>query len=249
VNARLVELAGVTPGARVLDVATGLGEPAISAARAVGPRGRVVGVDFSPGMLARAGERVRAAGLANVELLEQDAHALDLEDASFDAAVSRWGLMLLLDPPLALREIRRVLRPGARLAAAVWAGADEVPFIALPGRVARAVLGTDPPAPDAPGPFRYGEPGALAAVVATAGFASVEEETLRVTFDFADEAAFVAFLEEVSSSFRNIVAQASAEDLAAVRAALLRAARELRAADGRLRLSNRTRIIRARRPA
>src|SRR5208282_5278982 len=95
VNERLVVLAGVRAGDRVIDIATGSGEPALTAARVVGQSGRVVAVDMSAGMLAIARDRIDAAGLHNVELVESDAESLSLEEHSFDAAVCRWGLMFM----------------------------------------------------------------------------------------------------------------------------------------------------------
>src|SRR4051812_1268828 len=93
ISERLVELAGVRPGCRVLDIAAGYGEPALTAARKTGPRGRVVATDISAEMLAFGRERAAAAGLDNVEFVEADASSLDFPTASFDAAVSRWGII------------------------------------------------------------------------------------------------------------------------------------------------------------
>src|SRR6187455_1947910 len=91
ISERLVELAGVQSGSRVLDVAAGYGEPALTAARRAGPEGRVVATDISAEMLAFGRERAAAAGLDNVEFMEADASSLDFPHESFDAAVSRWG--------------------------------------------------------------------------------------------------------------------------------------------------------------
>jgi SAM-dependent methyltransferase len=132
-NDRLVALARVQPGMRVLDVATGIGEPALTAARAVGPKGSVLAVDLAPQMVALARERARDAGRANVEFREMDAEKLELEPASFDAALSRWGIMLLYDPMAALGGIRRALSPG-RLARS--GAPQKVRFIAIPTQVA-----------------------------------------------------------------------------------------------------------------
>src|ERR1700689_2946333 len=124
VNERLVELANVRAGDRVLDIATGSGEPALTAARAVGQAGRVVAVDMSPAMLAIARERVEAAGLSNVELVESDAEPLSLDPHSFDAVLCRWGLMFMPDLDRVLRGMHRALKPGGRFAKAVWSVAD-----------------------------------------------------------------------------------------------------------------------------
>src|ERR1700686_4378331 len=112
VNDRLVELASVRAGNRVLDIATGSGEPALTAARAVGDSGRIVAVDMSPGMLAIARERIDAAGLTTVELVESDAESLRLDPHSFDAVLCRWGLMFMPDLDTVVRAMHRALKPG-----------------------------------------------------------------------------------------------------------------------------------------
>ncbi|MBI5568378.1 MAG: methyltransferase domain-containing protein, partial [Desulfomonile tiedjei] len=114
---RLVELADIRIGQLVLDVATGIGEPAVTAARKVGPTGKVVATDQAPLMLAIARERATELGLTNLEFREVDAEALDFPEQSFDAILSRWGLMFLPNLPEALRRIHRLLKKGGRLAA------------------------------------------------------------------------------------------------------------------------------------
>src|SRR3954470_9082579 len=134
ISERLVELAGVASGSRVLDVAAGYGEPALTAARKVGPEGRVVATDISAEMLAFGRERAAAAGLANVEFIESDASSLDLSHASFDAAVSRWGIIFEPDAEAAAGRIRGFLKPGARMAISSWGEPDQVPFLSIPMR-------------------------------------------------------------------------------------------------------------------
>src|SRR5262245_14482818 len=127
ISERLVELAGVKPGSRVLDVAAGYGEPSLTAARMVGPEGRVVATDISAEMLAFARQRAAAAGLDNVELMESDASNLDFPHESFDAAVSRWGIIFEPDAEDAAGRIRGFLKPGARIAICSWGEPDQVP--------------------------------------------------------------------------------------------------------------------------
>src|ERR1700722_3983961 len=131
VNDRLAKLAGVRTGNRVLDIATGSGEPALTAARAVGQSGRVVAVDMSVGMLAIARERIDAAGLTNVDLVESDAESLSLDAHSFDAVLCRRGLMFMHDLDGVVRRMHRALKPGGRFATAVWSVADKVPMCGL----------------------------------------------------------------------------------------------------------------------
>jgi len=125
VSDRLVELAGVGIGARVLDIATGNGEPALTAARRVGPGGRVIATDQSVGMLTIARERAAALGVANVEFREIDGESLAIPESDFDAVLCRWGLMFMPDVKGALIGIHQRLRAGGRLATSVWATADK----------------------------------------------------------------------------------------------------------------------------
>src|ERR1700691_1445175 len=145
VNKRLVELANVRAGARVLDIATGSGEPALTAARAVGQSGRIVAVDMSPGMLAIARERDDAAGVHNVELVESDAESLSLDAHSFDAALCRWGLMFMPDLDGVLRGMHRALKPGGRFSTAVWAETGKAPMFGLARDAIRQITGIAPP--------------------------------------------------------------------------------------------------------
>src|SRR6476659_11246151 len=120
ISERLVELAGVQPGSRVLDVAAGYGDPALTAARKAGPEGRVVATDISAEMLAFGRERAAAAGLANLEFIQSNAAGLDFPDGTFDAAVSRWGIIFEPEAEAAAGRIRTFLKPGARIAIASW---------------------------------------------------------------------------------------------------------------------------------
>ncbi len=132
ISRRLVELADVQPGSRVLDIAAGYGEPALTAARRVGPEGRIVATDISAEMLAFGRERAAAACLGNAEFIESDASGLDFPPASFDAAVSRWGIIFEPDAEAAAGRIRGFLRPGSRMAISSWGEPDQVPFLSIP---------------------------------------------------------------------------------------------------------------------
>ena len=139
-STRMVELARVAPGDRVLDLATGLGEPAVALAKHVRPEGQVVGIDVSPAMLRLARERARHEDVTNVEFVESDAGAYTTAEP-FDAIVSRWGLMFLADVRASLVHYRSQLRPGRRFVAAVWGAPPEVPVISLPVLVAMQKFG------------------------------------------------------------------------------------------------------------
>src|SRR5256885_10063702 len=120
ISERLVELAGVEQGSRVLDVAAGYGEPSLSAARQAGGEGSVVSTDISAEMLAFGRERAAGEGLENIEFVEADAASLDYPDDSFDAALSRWGIIFDPDGEAAAGRVRKVLKPGARMAICSW---------------------------------------------------------------------------------------------------------------------------------
>jgi len=137
VSDRLVELAAIKPGHHVLDVATGIGEPCLTAARRVGATGKVIGTDQSPQMLALARKRATDLGLTNVEFREMDAEALDLPEESFDAVLCRWGLMFLPDLTEVLSSIHRLLVSSGRFAATVWGEPQAVPMLSLPMGVVR----------------------------------------------------------------------------------------------------------------
>ncbi|MEY2786651.1 MAG: hypothetical protein RL277_2863 [Planctomycetota bacterium] len=204
---RLVELARLQAGMRVLDLCTGLGEPALRVAQRIGPDGCVVAVDLVESMLHYARERAAAAGLDNLRYTAMEGEALALADESFDAATFRWGPMLLNDPVQGLSEVRRVLKPGAWLATSVWGTGQEVPFIALPGLVAEEVLGLAKPPPGTPGPLRMGRAGELEAALLAAGWHGIGVERVIVRMAFDSPRAFVEFHMELASHLRAHFAQ------------------------------------------
>src|SRR3954454_1345246 len=147
VSDRLVELAGVAPGSRVLDVACGYGEPALTAARKAGPDGHVTATDIAPQMVSFGRERTAAAGVENLEFIESPAASLDFPADSFDAALSRFGLIFEPEGEATAARIRSFLRPGARMAIASWGPPDRVPMIAAPMRAVLGFLELPPPPP------------------------------------------------------------------------------------------------------
>jgi ubiquinone/menaquinone biosynthesis C-methylase UbiE len=239
VNARLVELAGVKPGHRVLDIATGTGEPAVTAARAVGPGGRVVGVDQSGEMLAIARERARALGLTNLEFVESDAESARLDDASFDAAVCRWGLMFMPDLDGAVRLIHRALKPGARFATAVWASGEKVPMITLASEAIRRIAKLPPPPPGAIEPTRLADTSILSAALSGAGFSQLGIETMIVPFHFRSPDEFADFRSELGRAGA-MMARLTTQARAEVRAELIRATDRFKVADGSVVLPSET---------
>ena len=188
---RMLDLAGVGIGHRVLDVAAGTGEQTLAVARRVGSTGAVLATDIAAQMLALAAEAAAQAGLRNVETRVLDARDLDLEPESFDAAISRLALMLVPERARAMASIHRALKPGKRFAALVLATADKCPFIALPMGAAGRCAGT-PHAPFGdPGMFALGDPAVLAAAYRDAGFRQVTIEAATVKRRFPSLAVAV----------------------------------------------------------
>jgi SAM-dependent methyltransferase len=171
----LVEYSQPAPGMRVLDLASGTGEPAISLASRVGVEGQVTALDLSAELLQIADQRAQARGLRNLVIQQGDAHDLPFPDDSFDLATSRFGVMFFRDPELALRDLGRVLRPGARACFLAWGSFEQPYWQSMIGVVHRHVGGPllQPGGPD---PFRFAQPGSLATILRSAGFCQVEEE-------------------------------------------------------------------------
>lgn len=181
VTEALVEYAQPKPGMRVLDLASGTGEPAISIAMRVGMRGRVTALDLSAELLEIAEGRAQERGLNNFCTQQADAQVLPFNDNSFDLATCRFGVMFFADPVLALRELHRVLTAGARACFAAWGPFDQAYWQSTMGVVHRHVGGPllQPGGAD---PFRFAQPESLSAVLRGAGFRGVEEETKTVSW-------------------------------------------------------------------
>ena len=174
----MLDMAGVGPGSVVLDVAAGAGQQSLIAARRVGSSGRVLATDISPDILDYASENARIEGLDNLETLEADSEDLDLMPDSFDAAISRVGLIYFPDQQRALANVLRALKPGGRFAAIVYSTPEKNGFFSKPVSIIRERAKLPPPAPGQPGPFSLGAPGTLAEVLRQAGFRNIEERSV-----------------------------------------------------------------------
>ena len=171
----MLDMTGVQPGSRVLDVAAGAGEQTLVAARRAGPQGRVLATDISPTILSYALDAARRAGLENVATKELDGERHDLlPEGTFDAAISRVGLIYFPDQQKALRGIRQALRTGGKFAAVVYSTPDKNKFFSIPVGIIRRRANLPPPLPGQPGPFSLGADGVLAKALEQAGFRDVE---------------------------------------------------------------------------
>ena len=176
VTEALVEQAQPKLGTRVLDLASGTGEPAISIAMRVGALGRVTALDLSSDLLEVAKGRARERGLDNFSTQQGDAQSLPFADNSFDLATCRFGVMFFHDAVLALREVHRVLISGARACFLAWGPFDQ-PYWQSTMGVVHHHVGGPLLQPGGADPFRFSQPGSLSAVLKSAGFRSVQEET------------------------------------------------------------------------
>ena len=208
----LVANAAPQAGQRLLEIAAGPGDTGFMAAPMLGPTGRLMSSDFSPNMVDTARKRGAELGIDNVDYRILDAQAMDLADASFDAAICRWGYMLMPDPAQAFRETRRVLKPGARLAFAVFTGPAENPWVAIPVSVLRETGHMPPPSAEwTPGILGLGDRARLQSVIDPAGFTSAKIETVNMAWPFANADEYWQFLEQMTALgpiFRGLPADA-----------------------------------------
>jgi len=238
VSKRLVEIAGIQAGDRVLDVAAGSGEPALTAAQVVGPQGEIVATDISPEMLAYARERAAAAGIDNVEFIEADASSLDFPPESFDAALSRWGIILEPEAEPAAGRIRRFLKPGGRMAISSWGPPERVPMLAVPMRTVMTRLNVSPPPPGTPGPLSRPTSEAIAGILEGGGFSDIRVEQLEVELEWDSPEEFARYTREIAPPITALLANHPADVREATWAAVVEAVRPHTDANGRLQLAN-----------
>lgn len=183
VTQALIVDAGIANGHTVLDVATGPGEPALGIAAVVGPQGKTVGIDPIPEMVAAARRSANQGGFRNTQFDVGFADDLPLPADSFDAVVSRFGVMFAPSPVDAVREMLRVLKPGRKMALAVWHLPESNPFFYTLSQVMERYIDSPPPEPDAPEAFRFAAPGRLRGVLGKAGSIALFERPLSFTIE------------------------------------------------------------------
>jgi len=209
---QMLDLARIQPGQRILDVAAGAGEPAVSAAERVGASGHVLATDISEGIVELARQVARERGLGQVETRAMDGEKLDLPDASFDAVLCRLGLMYMPHPVTALSEWRRVLRAGGRVAVAVFSTPERNSWGAIPASIIRRRAQLPPPVPGQPGPFSLGAPGVLEGLFRQAGFADAEIRAVPVPHRATSAAEYVRVAREAFGGFNAMMAHLPAEE-------------------------------------
>jgi ubiquinone/menaquinone biosynthesis C-methylase UbiE len=238
VSERLVEMAGVKVGDRVLDVAAGYGEPSLTAARQVGPDGVVVSTDISAEMLAFGRQRAAAAGAENIEFMQSDAISLDFPAESFDAAVSRWGIIFEPDGEGAAERIRGFLKPGGRFAISSWGPPERVPFIAIGMNTAIDKLGLPAPPPGTPGPMSRPTADAIGGLLEGGGFTGIEVAELVATFELDSAEEYTEYTKAIVAPLVAIISHQPEDVQKETWDAITEAAREAAGDDGRIKLSN-----------
>lgn len=217
VTEALVEYSRPLPAMRILDLASGTGEPAISLAQRI-PQGSVIAVDQSLELLEIASNRALAKNLLNFNTRQSDAHQLPFDNQSFDLATCRFGVMFFSDAQRALKEVRRVLKSGARACFAVW-GPIEQPYWQTTMKIVQQHVGGPMLLPAGADPFRFSDAGSLSAMLAAAGFFNVEESLQNLPWTWPGESEEVfEYACAVAAPFRPMLERVSEEEWPAIRA-------------------------------
>jgi len=239
---RLVDLLEPRPGQVILELAAGPGDTGFSALPRLLPGGRLVTTDVAPEMLDAARRRAAELGLEDVSFAVEDAAALTFDDDAFDGILCRWGLMLIPDMDAAAAEMRRVARPGGRVALAVWASPDANEWMTASGRAALELGLTEPPDPEAPGPFRLSGEGALEAVLSGAGLSVQALEDVPLMWHASSVDEWWEISTDMSRLLALLRAQLTDDQLADVRQAAERRLARYLDPDGTLAVPSLARV-------
>ncbi|HWC11010.1 MAG TPA: methyltransferase domain-containing protein [Acidimicrobiales bacterium] len=206
VSTWMVEAVDPRPGHRVLELAAGTADTGLMAAERIRPGGALIVTDVAEGMLDAARPRAGELGLDNVEFRAMDAEWIDLPAADVDAVLCRFGIMLLADPAACAREVRRVLRPGGRLALATWTAREENPWAAVPDDELIRLGAISPPREGEPGQFSLSDPARLEELLLDAGLLDVAIDQVDLSFPFADLDAWWDQMLDMAMPLRDAVA-------------------------------------------
>ncbi len=209
----MLDLADVGVGSRVLDLAAGDGDQSFKAAMRVGPTGYVLSTDIAGNFVAFAAQTAREADLLQLEARVMDSERLEVPDASFDAVISRLGIMYFPHLQQALSEVWRVLKPGGHIAAIVFSTPTRNPFFSIPVSIIRKRAGLTPPPPERPGPFRLGEPGVLEEAFHNTGFTGVKSHVLAAPVRMASATECLRWRQETSGTLQQMLRSLSGTEI------------------------------------
>jgi ubiquinone/menaquinone biosynthesis C-methylase UbiE len=241
----MIQQLGLQPGQRVLELAAGPGDTGLLAAELIRPGGTLISSDGSEAMLEIARGRAEQMGIDNVEFAQLELEWIDLPTGSVDAVLCRWGVMLVVDPEAALREMRRVLRPGGRVALAVWDEPAANPWATMPRQALQARGLARPIQPGAPDMFALAAPGALAELLGSAGFTEVLVDAVELTRTYASIAEYLAETLDLSQVFAETYRSLSEAEQSAVVSEIESLAGALRVGDGSVTLPGRSLVAAA----
>lgn len=207
----MLELAGIAPGIRVLDIACGAGSQTLSAARIVGTHGHVIASDISETMLQHVRENVRTAGLQNVSTLQGAADELEIPPESVDAVICRLGLMLFPDPKSALKYFHHLLRPGGKVAVVVFTTPAANPHRAKAMQILLRHAGKPPPAPGQPGMYALGGPGTMEDLYQECGFTDVVRHEIKIPMVMRSAMDALQMMKDAYGAYRAVLRDCSAE--------------------------------------
>jgi SAM-dependent methyltransferase len=234
VSAWMIDQLALQPGHRVLELAAGPGDTGFMAAELVSPGGTLISTDGVEPMLDIARERAVSMGVPNAEFKQVDLEWIDVETASVDAVLCRWGLMFAPDPGASLQEMRRVLKPGGRVALAVWAAPEDNPWATIPTRALIELGHVEPPDPNAPGMFVLADAERLRGLLQGAGFVEPVVESIALTRTDDDVGHFIQETLDLSAPLAEVHDRLSDEQWSAVEARITELAHPFATADGRL---------------
>jgi SAM-dependent methyltransferase len=245
VSATMVDALALQPGDRVLELAAGPGDTGFMAAELITPGGTLICSDGAEAMLEVARERAAAQGTRNVEFKQLELEWIDLETATVDAVLCRWGIMLIVDPGAAASEIRRVLKPGGRAALAVWDVPERNQWTTIPRGVMLEVAGGEPPDPAAPGMFALAGDGALLELLEGAGLVDVKIAPVAMVRRFADVEEYLSETLEISAMLRATFDGLTADQQAQIGERIVQAAAPFTDDDGSITVPGSTLVASA----
>ncbi len=217
----MVDALAPRPGQTILELAAGLGDTGFAAAAALGAEGRLLSTDFSAEMVEAARRHAAELGIGNSEHRTMDAERIDLEDASVDGVLCRWGYMLMADPAAALRETRRVLRDGGRLAMSVWGDPERNPWASVPARIIMDRAGAPPPDPEAPGIFAMASERRTRSLLEGAGLEVRRMEVIEVEWSFVSADDVWTFVRDLAGALALVLRAMPEADQSEVRSTLI----------------------------